>query len=101
MALGDRPAAGRHTVFVDTRDGRFAIGTLEKGRTEQFQVAYWLLLWLSLRRSPHLRRVLWSINYAYFSYARIFVEQVEFPCYIVGHVVEPIGNVLLALQHAG
>ncbi len=40
MALGDQPAAGRHTVFVKTREGRFAIGTLEKGRVEHFQVDY-------------------------------------------------------------
>ena len=57
MALGDKPAAGRHTVFVSTRDGRFAIGTLEKGRIEQFQVAYWLLLWSLLQRSPHCRGI--------------------------------------------
>ena len=82
VALGDKPAAGRHTVFVSTRDGRFAIGTLEKGRIEQFQVAYWLLLWSLLLRTPHLRCVLCSINYAYFSYAQV-VELVKFPCHIV------------------
>lgn len=40
VALGDNPAAGRHTIFVTTNCGRYAIGTLEKGRCEQFSIDF-------------------------------------------------------------
>ncbi len=40
VAFGEEPAAGRHTVFVTTGSGRFAIGTLEKGRCEQFSIDF-------------------------------------------------------------
>lgn len=40
VALGEDPAPGPHTVFVSTSSGRFAIGTLEKGRCEHFPVDF-------------------------------------------------------------
>jgi hypothetical protein len=40
VALGDKPDATRHTVFVESDGKAFAIGTLEQGRTEQFQVGW-------------------------------------------------------------
>ncbi len=47
VALGEKPSAGPHTVFAATRAGRFAIGTLEKGRVEHFQVDYVVLAYIS------------------------------------------------------
>ena len=82
MALGDKPAAGRHTVFVSTRDGRFAIGTLEKGRIEQFQVAYWLPAVVFTAKVAAYAMPSLSTNNAYFSHAQLFVELDEFPCCI-------------------
>ncbi len=40
VALGPDPAPGRHTVFVTSMSGKYAIGTLEKGRCEQFSVDF-------------------------------------------------------------
>jgi hypothetical protein len=40
VALGDDPAPGRHTIFVTSSSGRYAIGTLEKGRCEHFSVDF-------------------------------------------------------------
>lgn len=51
VALGANPKAGPHTVFV-VRDGQeFAIGTLEKGRCEQFSVELSCTTDLSFRHS--------------------------------------------------
>ncbi len=38
VALGEKPASGPHTVFVHQGGNKHPIGTLEKGRCEQFQV---------------------------------------------------------------
>ena len=40
VALGPSPLPGRHTVFVTSVSGRFAIGTLEMARCEQFSVDF-------------------------------------------------------------
>lgn len=40
VAFGEDPAPGRHTVFVTTSSGRYAIGTLEKGKCEQFSIDF-------------------------------------------------------------
>ena len=38
VALGSDPAPGRHTVFITSMSGKYAIGTLERGRCEQFPI---------------------------------------------------------------
>ena len=40
VALGSDAAAGPHTVFAVKDKSSYAIGTLEKGRCEQFAVDY-------------------------------------------------------------
>ncbi len=40
VAFGEAPAPGRHTVFVTTSSGKYAIGTLEKGKCEQFSIDF-------------------------------------------------------------
>ena len=40
IALGARPAPGAHTLFASAGGEEFAIGTLEQGRCEQFNVDY-------------------------------------------------------------
>ncbi|KAK9810600.1 hypothetical protein WJX73_003476 [Symbiochloris irregularis] len=42
IALGAKPSAGPHTVFAKLGGSQFAVGTLEKGRCEQFSVDYML-----------------------------------------------------------
>ena len=37
-ALGDKPKAGRNTVYAVTGMGKFVVGTLEAGRVEQFSL---------------------------------------------------------------
>ena len=37
-ALGDRPAPGKTVLYASVDGEAFAVGTLEKGRTDMFQV---------------------------------------------------------------
>ena len=37
-ALGDKPKAGRTTIYAVTGKTRFAVGTLEAGRVDQFSM---------------------------------------------------------------
>ena len=51
VALGPEPTAGPHTVLAASGKSKYAIGTLEKGRTDQFSVDYMCTTDVSFRNS--------------------------------------------------
>ena len=63
VALGSEPAAGPLTVFAVRDKSNYAIGTLEKGRCEQFSVDYMCTTDVAFRHSGQTNVYLTGYRY--------------------------------------